>query len=93
MANSRLSFLGAFAASAVLFAACSGGAGAPASGQAEAGAQSAGFVPQSTSAAAAGGASAMGTFPKPLPDPLIALGTPAVVPDLTKPIIKTRDRI
>ena len=87
MASFRLSCLRACAAPALLLAACSGAGGAPAAGQSGGSAQSAGFVPQSTVAAAGGGASAMGTFPKPLPDPLIALGTPAVVPDLTKPII------
>ena len=82
----RRRFAVPIAAFTLLLAACSGGGNAPIA-QTGAGAQSAGYVPQSTAALTAGANAASQAFPKPLPDALIALGTPAVSPDLTKPII------
>ncbi len=74
-------------AAALLLAACSGGGNSPIAAQSGAGAQSAGYVPQSAAMAGAAADAAAQAFPKPLPDALIALGAPANAPDLTKPII------
>ncbi len=79
----------AVAAAALLLAAC-GGAGSGAMATQPAGAvdgQGAGYVPQSAGAMAVpGNAAASAAFPKPLPEPLIALGH-GPSPDITSPII------